>query len=68
MEETSDTINGNLNLRPDISMIKSLLEEIHKNTKELETFLNLNMKIRSSLYELVQSFLSCNDESKILSK
>lgn len=40
-----------------------ILEEIQKNSKEMENFLNININIRNKIYELIQLFLTRNDES-----
>jgi hypothetical protein len=60
--ETSHTQNPT---RPRQELINSklILEEISKNTRELENFLNINLKLRNFLNEMVQSYLSSNEES-----
>jgi hypothetical protein len=65
--ETSHTITS-LNARPEFvnsQAHKTILEEIKNNMKELEGFLNINQKIRSTLYEMVQVYLMGSDDSKI---
>ncbi len=50
--------------RQDPITSKYILEEISKNTRELENFFNLNLKLRNYLNEIVQSYLSFNEDSK----
>jgi len=61
--DTSHTHNPT---RPRQELINSklILEEISKNTRELENFFNINLKLRNYLNEMVQSYLTSNEESK----
>jgi hypothetical protein len=60
--DPTEVPNQNPPSRQDLAQQKSILDEISRNTKELETFLNSNQKMRSCLLELVQSYLVSNDE------
>src|SRR4051794_3147886 len=65
--ENSHNINNVQNLHTNLSKQeqlahKILMEEINKNTKELESFLNMNTRLRGNLTELIQAYLNNNDE------
>ena len=63
------SVNGDPNLNPSRQEIvgqKQILDEISKNTKELENFLNLNQRLRNNINEVVQSYLGNNEESKFI--
>jgi hypothetical protein len=63
---TNESVIGVTSYRAETHNHKIILEEITKNTKELEAFLNLNLKFRNNLNEMVAACNTNNDESKIL--
>jgi hypothetical protein len=57
-------ISVNAASKQELANQKAFIEEIYRNTKELENFLNLNQKLRGSINEMVNSFLNNNEERK----
>lgn len=51
--------------RSDLQAQQAILDQISKNTRDLESFLNINIKLRGALTELAQSYINNNEESKI---
>jgi hypothetical protein len=49
--------------RKDLEIQKSIVDQVGRNLKDLELFLNYNQKLRSSIIELSQAYLSNNEES-----
>lgn len=64
-DRTSSESVINFPSRNDILMQNSLLDQVLKNTRDLEGFINYNAKFRNALIEMIQSYLARNDESKI---
>jgi hypothetical protein len=48
----------------DMQAQQTILEQISKNTRDLESFLNINIKLRGALTEMAQSYINNNEESK----
>jgi hypothetical protein len=71
MESESGNHDSNINIvnpsRQELLTQKAFVEEIFRNTKELETFFNLNQKLKVTMNEVVHTFLHNNEESKIIS-
>jgi hypothetical protein len=64
-EGTKESTPNNI-IRPQDNalVIKSIMESIQKNMKDLETFLNYNQRLRSAIQEIIQTFAFKNEESK----
>jgi hypothetical protein len=54
--------------RSDLVAQQAILDQVSKNTRDLESFLNVNLKLRGALTDMAQSYLNNNEESKFISQ
>lgn len=70
MEESSrssmDTTHTTNITKEEMENQQKYLAWIDRNNKDLEIFMNNNFKIKSCLNELVNSYLTNNEESKLI--